>query len=141
MENTEWKIRQEIYHKLNTEYDDDLNTKEIEITTNIVGNAIDYFFKRDIGWIYPSKSYMVSICYARWLSEHFGGQPLDYLEDPELLYNNDPYFVEYSRDPKTYHQILNTITWEFDESLGMVPDVKQYFNDEFMINDTQSLAN
>ena len=139
--NNEWKIRQEIYHKLNTEHDDDLNTKEIVITNDIAKNAINYFMEKDIGWIYPSKSYMVGICYARWLAEYFGGNPIDYLEDPELLYNNDPYFVEYSRDPKTYHQILNAITWEFDESLGMVPDVKQYFNNEFMIDDTRSLAN
>lgn len=137
----DWKLRQAIYHKLNTEYDDDLNTKDIVITTDVVENAIAYFVKRDIGWIYPSKSYMVGICYARWLAEHFGGRPLEYLEDPELLYNNDPYFVEYSRDPKTYHQILNVIGWDFDESLGMVPDVRQYFNEEFIIDDKESLGN
>lgn len=137
----EWKIRQAIYHKLNPEHDDDLNTKDVQITTNVAENAVTYFTQRDIGWIYPSKSYMVGICYARWLAKHFGGRPLEYLEDPELLYNNDPYFVEYSRDPKTYHQILNVIGWDFDESLGMVPDVRQYFNDEFMIDDTQPLAN
>lgn len=136
----DWKIRQEIYHKLNVEHDDDLNTKDVVITTDIVENAIAYFIKRDIGWIYPSKSYMVAICYARWLAEYFGGNPIEYLEDPELLYNNDPYFVEYSKDPKTYHQILNVITWEFDESAGMVPDVRQYFNEEFIINDTESLG-
>ena len=136
----EWKIVQEIYHKLNPEHDDDLNTKDLVITANVTENAIAYFTQRDIGWIYPSKSYMVAICYARWLARHFGGRPLEYLDDPELLYGNDPYFVEYSRDPKTYHQILNHITWDFDESLGMVPDVKQYFNDEFMIDDTQPLA-
>ena len=133
--NTEWKIRQEIYHRLHKDHSDDLNTKAVVLTNQTVKHAIDYFNKRDIGWIYPSKSYMVAICYARWLAENFGGIPLEYLEDPELLYNNDPYFVEYSRDPKTYHQILNVIGWDFDESLGMIPDVKQYFNDEFMIND------
>ena len=133
--NTEWKIRQEIYHRLHKAHTDDLNTKAVVLTNQTVKHAIDYFNKRDIGWIYPSKSYMVAICYARWLAENFGGIPLEYLEDPELLYNNDPYFVEYSRDPKTYHQILNVIGWDFDESLGMIPDVKQYFNDEFMIND------
>ena len=133
--NIEWKIRQEIYHRLHKAHTDDLNTKAVVLTNQTVKHAIDYFNKRDIGWIYPSKSYMVAICYARWLAENFGGIPLEYLEDPELLYNNDPYFVEYSRDPKTYHQILNVIGWDFDESLGMIPDVKQYFNDEFMIND------
>ena len=129
----EWKIRQNLYHRLTQVHDDDLNTKDIIVSNNVLGNAIQYFKNRDIGWIYPAKSYMVAICYARWLAKEFGGRPLEYLDDPELLYGNDPYFVEYSRDPQTYHQILNVISWEFDESLGMVPDVYGYFKDEFMI--------
>lgn len=136
MEKSEWKIRQEVYHRLNPQHDDDLNTKVIEITENVSQRAIEYFQKRDIGWIYPSKSYMVGICYARWLAREFGGRPLEYLEDPDLLYGNDPYFVQYSTDPLTYHQILNAIGgWEFDETLGMVPDVHEYFKEEFMLCD------
>lgn len=130
----EWKVRQEIYHRLNTEHDDDLNTKNIETTNDVVADALRYFTERDIGWIYPSKSYMVAICYSRWLAEHFGGRPVEYLDDEDLLFGNDPYFCEYSRDPKTYHLILNEIGWDFDESLGMVPDVKEYFKKEFMID-------
>jgi hypothetical protein len=129
----EWKVRQTLFHRLNTTHTDDLNDKEIELTEDIVSHAIDYFKSRDKGWIYPSKSYMVGICYARWLAEHFGGIALEYLDDPDLLFGNDPYFVEYSRDPKPYHQILNQIGWDFDETQGMVPDVKQYFEEEFMI--------
>jgi hypothetical protein len=131
----EWKVRQEIYHRLNNVFDDDLNTKNVEITDNVVENALRYFYERDIGWIYPSKSYMVAICYSRWLAEHFGGRPVEYLDDEDLLFGNDPYFCEYSRDPKTYHLILNQIGWDFDETKGMVPDVKEYFIKEFMIND------
>jgi hypothetical protein len=132
----EWKIRQEIYHRLNTEYDDDLKTKDVIMSKNVVDNAIRYFYDRNIGWIYPSKSYMVAICYSRWLEHYFGGDAYDYLNDPELLYGNDPYFVEYSRDPKTYHQILETVTWEFDENIGMVSDVKEYFLKEFLIDES-----
>lgn len=131
----EWKIRQEIYHRLTTEYDDDLKTKDVIMSENAVDDAIRYFYDRNIGWIYPAKSYMVAICYARWLEHYFGGDAYDYLNDPELLYGNDPYFIEYSRDPKTYHQILETVTWEFDESIGMVPDVKEYFLKEFLIDE------
>ena len=131
----EWKIRQEIYHRLTTEYDDDLKTKDVIMSENTVDDAIRYFYDRNIGWIYPAKSYMVAICYARWLEHYFGGDAYDYLNDPELLYGNDPYFIEYSRDPKTYHQILETVTWEFDESIGMVPDVKEYFLKEFLIDE------
>jgi len=131
----EWKIRQEVYHRLKLEYDDDLNTKNIQISDDILLDAIRYFHEKDIGWIYPSKSYMVGICYAKWLAEYFGGSPVEYLNDPELLYNNDPYFIEYSRDTKTYNQILDIISWNFDNNIGMVPDVKEYFLEEFMIND------
>ena len=134
--NTEWKIRQEIYHRLHKAHTDDLNTKAVVLTNQTVKHAIDYFNKRDIGWIYPSKSYMVAICYARWLAENFGGIPLEYLSDTDLLYHNDPYFQTYESDPSTYDKILDGINgWNFNETLGMVPDVKQYFNDEFMIND------
>jgi hypothetical protein len=131
----EWKIRQEIYHRINTEYSDDLKKFNIELTNDIIGDAIRYFYDRNIGWVYPSKSYMVAICYAKWLEYYFGGDVYDYLNDPDLLYGNDPYFVEYSKDPKTYHQILETVTWEFDENTGLVPDVKEYFLKEFLIDE------
>ena len=133
---TEWKIRQEIYHRLKKDYDDDLSKYEIEFTKDIVNQSIRYFYERDIGWIYPAKSYMVAICYARWLSEEFGKDPINYLNDPELLYNNDPYFIPYDEDSNTYCRILEEIGgWNFSENLGMVPDVRQYFNEEFMLND------
>lgn len=132
----EWKARQQIYHRLNTEFTDDLSDKDIELSDDIVNNAIRYFNETDIGWIYPAKSYMVGICYARWLARHFGGEPMTYLEDPELLFGNDPFFVQYSTDPISYHGILAAIGgWEFNEQLGMVPDVYEYFVEEFMLNE------
>lgn len=130
----DWKIRQEIYHRLNTEFDDDLKTKDVQISDDVVGNAIRYFEDRNIGWIYPAKSYMVGICYARWLSEYFGGDPMEYLNEEDLLFGNDPYFKKYSLDQDTYDQILNRIGhWKFDETTGLVPDVKKYFQMEFML--------
>lgn len=131
----EWKVRQEIYHRLHNEFDDDLNTKHIELSKDVVKDALRYFYERDIGWIYPSKSYMVAICYSRWLAKEFGGRPLEYLDDESLLFGNDPYFVTYSSDIKTYNSILNIIGWDFDETKGMVPDVRSYFIEEFLIND------
>jgi hypothetical protein len=128
----EWKIHQEIYHRLNPAHTDDLSNFDVEISDDIVNNAIKYFKTTNIGWIWPAKSYMVGICYARWLSEVFGGSPIDYLEDPDLLYGNDPNYVTYSTDPKTYHQVLNGIGgWQFDNSLGVVPQVRHYFDLEF----------
>ncbi len=128
----EWQIRQEIYHRLREDNPDDLNNVDIEITENVVEEAIDYFVNKNKGWIYPSKSYMVAICYSKWLSERFGQSPYDYLDNPNLLYVNDPYFVPYSEDKKTYDDILNVVTWDFKME-GMVPDVWTYFMDEFLI--------
>ena len=131
----DWKIRQELYHRLNTVHDDDLNDKNIEITDNVVTDAVRYFTEKDIGWIYPSKSYMVAICYAKWLSEEFGGNPVDYLNDIDLLFGNDPYFIIYDEDAVTYNQILDCIGgWKFDQTKGMVLDVRKYFIEEFMID-------
>ena len=130
----QWKINQEIYHRLNKDYDDDLSDKIIIITDNIVDNAVRYFKTTDIGWIYPSKSYMVAICYARWLREYFNEDSIECLNDPDLLYNNDPYFTTYDKMKNTYDSILSKIGgWNFDETQGMVPDVKRYFLDEFLL--------
>jgi len=131
----EWKVRQEVYHRLHKEHSDDLNNIEVTVTEDVVDHAVDYFVNKQKSWFYPSKSYMVAICYSKWLAEHFGGIPEDYLNDSELLYKNDPFFIEYSKDPETYHKILNKINgWFFDETSGMVPDVKQYFLKEFLID-------
>ncbi len=130
----EHKIRQEIYHRLNKEYDDDIKNFDITISDSVVDDAVRYFTSRDIGWIYPGKSYMVGICYSKWLSEEFGGDPLEYLKDPELLYNNDPFFKPYNEDKDTYNDILDHIGgWNFEENSGLVPDVKDYFIKEFGI--------
>lgn len=128
----EWKLRQEIYHRLTTKHEDAAENFEYEISDNIVENAVKYFVTTDIGWIWPAKSYMVGICYARWLAIQFGGRPLEYLVDPELLYNNDPYFKTYDEDPLSYTQILEQIGgWDFDDTLGVVPQVRKYYDLEF----------
>ena len=127
----EWKIKQEIYHRLNPEHEDAAENFDYTISEDIIDNAVKYFKTDDIGWIWPAKSYMVGICYARWLSEQYGGRPLDYLNDPELLYNNDPYFKPYSDDPHTYVRILDQVGWDFDNDIGVVPAVRRYYDMEF----------
>jgi hypothetical protein len=129
----EHKLRQKYYHLHNDNFSDDLNKFDIETTDDIVRDAIRYFNDRDIGWVYPSKSYAVGICYAKWLQRHFGVGFYKALNDPNLLYGNDPYFVTYDEDRETYDNIIRQVSLSFDESKGMVPDMKQYFNEEFMI--------
>jgi hypothetical protein len=132
----EHKIRQEIYHRIHREHSDDLAKQDIVLNDDVIGTAVDYFQRRDLGWIYPGKSYMVAICYARWLSEHWGGNPIEYLLDTELLYGNDPYYVPYSVDTDIYDCILTAIGgWDFDQTGGFVPEVHQYWREEFMIEE------
>jgi hypothetical protein len=128
----EWKIRQALYHKLNSDYTDDLKKVKIEINKNIVENAVRYFFNEDIPFIYPSKSYVVAICYAYWLSKDFGEDFYELLDDNNLLYGNDPYFKTYSEDTKTYDEILKKVM-PLDENKGIVPDIKNYYMAEFFI--------
>lgn len=131
----EWKIKQEIYHRLNTEHADDLSKFEITMSKNIVDDAVKYFKEKDIGWLYPAKSYMVAICYSKWLVEHFGGEFFEYLDDEDLLYGNDPFFKPYSQDKETYDEIFAQINFlAFDENAGIVTDVKKYFVEEFLWN-------
>ncbi len=127
----EWKIRQNIFHRLNHKHDDDLSLHNVEVTENIVDNAVKYFTTTELGWVYPAKSYVVAICYARWLNEYFAEDFYDALNDPDLLFGNDPFYVPYEQDKYTYNKILETIGFDFDETAGIVPDVKSYFMKEF----------
>jgi hypothetical protein len=128
-----WKIQQEIYHKLNQYHDDDLSLHNIEITDNIIRDAIKYFTTTELGWVYPAKSYVVGICYAKWLNQYFAEDFYKSLNDVDLLFNNDPYFVPYEKDKKTYDTILDIVGFDFDETLGIIPDIKKYFIEEFLI--------
>ena len=104
--NKEWKIRQKLYHKTNTEHDDDLNKLHTEYSSNIIETAIKYFNDKDLGFVYPAKSYVVAICYAYWLSKDFDENFYELLNDKDLLFGNDPYFKTYEEDTKTYDEIL-----------------------------------
>ena len=93
-----WKMQQEIYHKLNQYHDDDLSLYTVEITDNIIRDAIKYFTTTELGWVYPAKSYVVGICYAKWLTHYFAEDFYEALNDPNLLFDNDPYFVPYEKE-------------------------------------------
>jgi hypothetical protein len=130
-----WKVQQTIYHKLNQWHDDDLSLHDVKIDAEIVENAILYFKTTDLGWVYPAKSYVVGICYAKWLNQYFAEDFYTALNDKDLLFGNDPYFVPYEEDKDTYNAILNTVGFDFDEESGIVPDVKEYFKQEFGIDE------
>lgn len=127
----EWKIKQEIFHRLNKNHDDDLVFHNIEMNDDIVGCAIKYFLENSQGWVYPSKSYVVAICYAKWLSEDYGENFYELLNDKNLLYGNDPFFKVYSEDSNSYDKIIENVGLKFDETKGVIPDIKKYYEKEF----------
>jgi len=128
----EWKIKQQLYHKLNRNHSDDLKWVTIEESDDIINNAIRYFREKDVGWIYPAKSYMVAIGYAFWIMEVYAENFYTVLSDPELLPLDD-YFVPYKEDKDTYNAIISEVTANNKGKLemkGMVPDVRQYYETE-----------
>ena len=127
----EWKARQSAYHLTASLFKDDLTDVEINWQPDLVVEfALQHFKEYVDEWIYPAKSYVVAICYAHWLSRDFKEDFFDALNDPELLFNNDPHFVPYWQDKETYDAILAEL--DFNEKLGMVPDIYEYYKEEML---------
>jgi len=124
----DWKARQAAFHHANKKYKDDLNDEEIVHSDDIVDDVLMHFAQYVDEWIYPAKSYVVGICYAKWLEQDFGEDFYEVLNDPDLLFGNDPYFVPYSEDENVYDAILKEL--DFNEDLGMVPDIYEYYREE-----------
>ena len=137
---SEWKINQEIYHRLNKHHDDDLNQVDIQTVEgdDIVTHAVKYFTE-DNGWVYPSKSYVVAICYAKWLSKDFAEQFYNVLNDSELLYNNDPTFIPYEQSKEIYDSIIEKVGLDFDETQGVIPDIRKYYQLECLLEQHKNL--
>lgn len=129
----EWKIKQKIYHRLNNDFDDELKNFKIEVKEEIIKYALEYFKSDQIGWIYPAKSYVVAICYAKWISQDFNENFYEILDDKDLLANNDPYFVTYNTSKIIYDEIINTIG-NFDQTKGVIPDIRKYYEKEILWN-------
>lgn len=125
----EWKIKQEIYHRLNTDFSDDLNKVDIVITSNVKEDALRHFYEYVDEWIYPAKSYAVAFCYAYWISQDYGEDVYDLLNDPDLLAGNDPYFKTYEDSPEEYNYLFDNVNLPIPME-GMVPDIRKYYEAE-----------
>lgn len=124
----EWKVRQEVYRRLNDITTDDLNKVDILWQPDtIVEDALRHWEEEVENWIYPGKSYFVAICYAHWISEDFKEDFYEVLNDPDLL-PDDPYFVPYSQAKDIYDEILGEVF--YIEDGAMVPDVRAYYDEE-----------
>ena len=126
----EWKVAQDVFHRLNRDHEDDLKKFDITFSDDIVNNALLHFKEKIDLWIYPAKSYFVAICYAYWLSEDFQEDFWDLLSDPNLLAGNDPYYQTYGSDPETYNSIISQLVFPLEDT-GMVSDVRKYYEQEF----------
>jgi hypothetical protein len=122
----DWKVKQYMYHQLNSDYSDDLNKVETVYNEDtVIEDAVRHFYEKVDQWLYPAKSYFVAICYAYWLSEDYDEDFMECLNDKDLLYGNDPYYKTYDESPDIYNSILDQI--ELLPNTGMVPDVREYY--------------
>ena len=122
----DWKVKQYMYHQLNSDYSDDLNKVETVYNEDtVIEDAVKHFYEKVDQWLYPAKSYFVAICYAYWLSEDYGEDFMECLNDKDLLYGNDPYYKTYDESPDIYDSILDQI--RLLPNTGMVPDVREYY--------------
>jgi len=127
----EWKLKQEVYHRLNTTHKDTLLDKEISLIweeKDIVDWAIRHWNEKVDRFVYPAKSYCVAICYAKWIERDCGDNFYELLNDPLLLYNNDDYFETYKGKEHIYDPIIKA--FPKDEQLGMIPDIRGYYEKE-----------
>ena len=102
----EWENKTKLYHRLNPKHDDDLKNVKMEISRNTVADALRYFNESNVGWIYPSKVMLLVFVMRGGLLKTLKEDFYDLLNDPNLLYGNDPYFIPYSEDPDTYNKII-----------------------------------
>jgi len=140
----EWKIRQKIYHTMHQfeEFSDDLSKMKILENYDeffIVEKALEYPFIQSEFLYYPAKSYAVAITYAYLIEKEFSDKMLECLDDPELLFNNDPYFKKYSDDKKIYDEIISKFPFEILEKMEKCSeDYKktiEYFYKEFLLHE------
>lgn len=111
-------------------------------TDEFADSVITYFYPNTSTVLnYPQKSYAVAIIYASLLNQYFGEDLVVALRDPELLYNNDKFFVPYQTDTEAYNNIVMQLTkrglWEFEKNTSeQVQITVASFKHEFLIDYT-----
>lgn len=124
----EWKMWQEMYHKLVTDHSDAGHKHERKMDEDKVFGALFYLCYQSPVGIYPGKSRMVAIIYATMLSKVYGEDFYQVLNDPDLLYGQDDFFVPYDEDRETYDAIFNKLQdWPDWMECGWAPKTVEYF--------------
>lgn len=144
----DWKTRQMIFHKIYSyeEIGDDLKKEMIQEeweNDKIVQRALEYLQVDSPVLFYPGKSYIIAVTYALLLEKEFGVSVLESLNDPTLLYENDPYFVTFDQNPDVYKKILDlyprlavTDPLQFSENFQKT---YRYFYLEFLLHEETSI--
>lgn len=132
----EYKLRQEMYHKLNKPSDiigspEHKYVWKIGTDEELVQAIVDYFTIPVTLLEYPSKSYAVAVIYAKLLRQYFGVPVLESLKDPKLLHGNDLFYIPYGKtSAEIYDQVLfRPINWNLPQTIATV----QYFKEEFYL--------
>jgi hypothetical protein len=134
----EWKIRQDVYHKLGTITDTPKLMNEGIVMQQLSDNdlildIVRYMTHPEPRLLYPTKSYAVAIVYATLLEQHFGENKLVVLDDPVLLYENDPYFIHYSEAKHIYDGVLSKLPILLNWDIPQLAATKSYFLQEFIV--------
>lgn len=121
-----WKINQKIYSALAEKKDLlGIHISQDKIRTvkgDLIAAINRQFYDCENIWI-PAKSYCVALVYANELTKDYGGQIVTYLNDPELL-PQDQYFCCYQDSPIVYDWFLVNTHWH---SSPMTELIKKHY--------------
>jgi hypothetical protein len=126
---TDWKINQQIFKMIGTKTDilnHHISADFIKPVNGPLAEAIRKQFYDMVYIFIPAKSYCVALVYAFQLAKDFGGMPIEYLKDADLLLD-DVYYVPYDKDPSTYDIFLKDLFWL---TTPMAVKIKEYYNKE-----------
>lgn len=125
----EWKMWQQVYNDLIQDHSDARYKHQYIISNTPVDDAIEYVTHQSPVGLYPGKSRIVAIIYARCISEFYGESFFETLDDSELLHGQDEFFVPYSEDKETYDAILERLK-DIPDWIkgGWAPKTVEYFH-------------
>jgi hypothetical protein len=127
-EQKEWKMWQQVYNSLVTDHSDDRKYHKLEYSSEKVENAFFYLNEKADYGIYPAKSRIIAIIYATMLEKVYGEDFYEVLNDPDLLYGQDDFFVPYLEDMDTYDAIIERLKTMPDWlEMGWAPKTVEYF--------------
>lgn len=141
----EYKRRQAQFHRLNGPNKQFNGSGVIHLDTPpnvLIAHIIDYFTIPISELIYPAKSYVDAIIYAKMIEQHFDVHFYEALNDPTLRGNHDvdPFFVPYNRAKNIYDPVIEYLKDAgYRSDLPQIKRTTDHFLREFYLNDeTQS---